>query len=241
MVKSQSMEFRTHVIILQTIFQWTFQPFCCCCCYHPPTKLQEGNVFTGACLSFCSGWVWLLPTIHWSSLYSRDSHPDMGPHCTGTLYQWHLAATTGDLFKLVHFRTPCPPQCWYLVPIETLRLVQVGGMHPTGMLSCYYPQTKFVKVMFSKMSVCPQGGEPGQVPPLGRYTPPDRHTPQAGTPQAFTPPWEGTHWAGTLPPPGQVPPRQVYPPATVHAGIWSTSRRYASHWNAFLLLQVRNG
>ena len=27
------------------------------CCYRPPTKLQEGNVFTGVCSSFCSqGW-----------------------------------------------------------------------------------------------------------------------------------------------------------------------------------------
>ena len=30
---------------------------------------------------------------------------------------------------------------------------QVGGMHPTGMLSCYRPQGK---VMFSQVSVCPQ-------------------------------------------------------------------------------------
>ena len=46
--------------------------------------------------------------------------------------------------------------------------------------------------------------------------------PAAGTPlRAGTPPWAGTPPAGT-------------PPATVHAGIRSTSRRYASHWNAFL-------
>ena len=33
------------------------------------------------------------------------------------------------------------------------------GMHPTGMLSCfnYHPQTKFAKVMFLQVSVCPQG------------------------------------------------------------------------------------
>ena len=46
--------------------------------------------------------------------------------------------------------------------------------------SCYRPQTKFAKVMFSQVSVCPRGGgvcpiacwdtHPQQVPP-GRYTP----------------------------------------------------------------------
>ena len=51
------------------------------------------------------------------------------------------------------------------------------------------------------------GGIPGQVHPPGRYTPPP--------------------WAGTSPP-------DRYTPATVHAGIRSTSGWYASHWNAFL-------
>ena len=32
------------------------------------------------------------------------------------------------------------------------------GMHPTGMHSCYHLQTKFAKVMFLHMCVCPQGG-----------------------------------------------------------------------------------
>ena len=30
---------------------------------------------------------------------------------------------------------------------------QVGGMHPTGMQSCYHLQTKFAKVMFLHLSV----------------------------------------------------------------------------------------
>ena len=66
----------------------------------------------------------------------------------------------------------------------------------------YYPQTKFAKVMFSHVSVCPRGGVPGQVPPW------------AGTPPGQVDPrWAGTRpWAGT-PLPGQVhPPRQVHPP-----------------------------
>ena len=74
----------------------------------------------------------------------------------------------------------------------------------------YRPQTKFAKVMFLQVSVCPWGEY------LGRYTP------QAGTP------------------PRQVHPLGRYTPqATVHAGIWSTSRRYASHWNAFLLKDTK--
>ena len=36
-------------------------------------------------------------------------------------------------------------------------------------------------------------------------------------------------------PPGRHPPRQT-PPCAVHDGIRSTSRWYASHWNAFLFL-----
>ena len=57
---------------------------------------------------------------------------------------------------------------------------------------------------------------------LGRYPPPPaRYTPLAGTP------------------PGRyTAPGQVHPPATVHAGIRSTSGRYASHWNAFLYAEM---
>ena len=38
----------------------------------------------------------------------------------------------------------------------------------------------------------------------------------------------GSTWAGT--------PRAGTPPLTVHAGLRSTSERYASYWNAFLLI-----
>ena len=83
------------------------------------------------------------------------------------------------------------------------------------------------------------GGEvPGQVPP-GRYTaplPPGRSTPPAGTPRIrYNPPGRYTPPAGTPPHPGRyTPPWQVHPPPAVHAGIRSTSGRYASQWNAFL-------
>ena len=35
---------------------------------------------------------------------------------------------------------------------------QAGDMHPTVMLSCYRPQTKIGKVMFSQLFVCLQEG-----------------------------------------------------------------------------------
>ena len=83
----------------------------------------------------------------------------------------------------------------------------------------YRPQTKFAKVMFLHVSVCPQG-VPGQVPP-----------------------WESTP-RGQVHPPGQVHPRQV-PPGQVHNPgssacweIWVTSGRYASYWNAFLFYRI---
>ena len=47
---------------------------------------------------------------------------------------------------------------------------------------------------------------------------------------------------GLLHPPGQTPPRAENPwadtPCAVHAGIRLTSDRYASYWNAFLLLLI---
>ena len=68
----------------------------------------------------------------------------------------------------------------------------------------------------------------------------------AGNPPRQVHPQAGNSLAGT-PPLGRYPTRQVQPPqagtppgrytllATVHAGTRSTSREYASHWNAFLL------
>ena len=92
--------------------------------------------------------------------------------------------------------------------------------------TCYRPQTKFAKVMFSLVSVCPYGW--GCLPHcmLG-YTPPGRHPP------GQRPPTQTPHWADT-PSPGP----QADTPRTVHAGIRSTSGRQASHWNAFLFYNV---
>ena len=80
-----------------------------------------------------------------------------------------------------------------------------------------------------------QAGTPlGWYTPLGRYTPRQVHPRQvhslAGTPpRRYTTPSRYTtpHPAGT--PPRGTPPSAMYP------GIRSTSGRYASYWNAFLL------
>ena len=86
--------------------------------------------------------------------------------------------------------------------------------------------------MFLHVFVCPQEGCLPHCM-LG-------YTPWADNPSGQAPPWADTPpgslgtntpghkhpWADT---PGQAPP------CTVHTGIWSTSGRYASLWNAILL------
>ena len=42
-------------------------------------------------------------------------------------------------------------------PLPTAQWFKAGGMHPTGMHSCYRPQTKFAKVIFLHVSFCPRG------------------------------------------------------------------------------------
>ena len=91
----------------------------------------------------------------------------------------------------------------------------------------------------------PPGMYPPSGTPRGRYIPQlhsqagthprGRYTPWAVTPprQVHTPgqvhiPWAGTH-------PGQVHALGRYTPRSSACWkIWATSRRYASHWNAFL-------
>ena len=83
------------------------------------------------------------------------------------------------------------------------------------------PQTKFAKVMFLHVSVCPRGTEvpgqvlPGQVhpSPLGQV-PPWAGTPWAGTPLVGTPPWPGT-------PPQASTPRQVHHPWAGTSHPWA--------------------
>ena len=109
--------------------------------------------------------------------------------------------------------------------IEVLKKLCFAAFLKWRDLCFYRPQTKFAKVMFSQVSVCPQGG----VYPITCW---DTHTPgpKADTPQADTPPGQTPPWADTTP--GRHHPRHTPPwadnPCIVHAGIWSTSGQYAS-------------
>ena len=62
-------------------------------------------------------------------------------------------------------------------------------------------------------------------PPRTRHHHPREQTP----PRPDTTPWEQTL------PPGAEPPREQTPPREADSSIRSTSGRYASYWNAFLL------
>ena len=75
-------------------------------------------------------------------------------------------------------------------------------------MDSYRPQTKFVKVMFSRVSVCPQGGDeaepPGQTPPPWADTP-TRQTPSGQTPH---------HHPGQTPTWARIPPGHTHPLGT---------------------------
>ena len=113
---------------------------------------------------------------------------------------------------------------------------RAGGIHPTGMQSCfqlrspcvlvvhnYHLQTKFAKVMFLHLSVshsvhregvclraCWDIHPPGQTPPLEQ------------TPPRADPPWEQTPPGGRHPPGSRYPlgadPPRADTPRAVHAG-----------------------
>ena len=88
----------------------------------------------------------------------------------------------------------------------------------------YRPQRSWAKVIFSQACVCPQGGSTsvhtGIYPPESRPPPPpSRH-----------PPWDQTSPWSRQPPGADIPGKQ-----TPAYGQWSTSGRFASYWNAFLL------
>ena len=92
------------------------------------------------------------------------------------------------------------------------RVGELGGQvpfnsSPKGLLDllCYRWQTKFAKVMFSQVSVCPRG----DVCPIVCWD---------------TPPWDQRQT-----PPRQTPPLWADTACAVHTGIRSTSGQYASH------------
>ena len=99
------------------------------------------------------------------------------------------------------------------------------------MYTCYHPQTKFAKVMFSQVSVCPWGGVSVSVQGVGVSVP--RGSLSSGVSV------QGDLFPGGLCPGGFLSGRGSLseegslswrPPGTVMSG------QYASYWNAFLLL-----
>ena len=107
----------------------------------------------------------------------------------------------------------------------------------------YRPQRSWAKVMFLQASVILStgGGEfclsacwdtPGTRPPR---TPPGPHPPEPDPPGPDTHPQP----PGPEPPQEQTPPvADTHPPREADSGIRSTNGRYASYWNAFLLLNL---
>ena len=106
----------------------------------------------------------------------------------------------------------------------------LGGNGTPSWVNFYRPQTKFVKVMFSQVSVCPQGG----VCPIACWDISPR--PEADTHLAIHPPGQT--------PPGQTPherhpqDKMQTPPCAVHAGIQSTSGRYTSPLECILVFFI---
>ena len=111
-------------------------------------NLRKGNVFTAVCLSFCSccigppctefpGFVPLSYLQTWDVIVHRS--PPLPPW-------WHRAVITGDLFKLIHFRTPSPC-CWHLVAIETWTVSASRWLHPSGMFPCILRLSEFCFTM----------------------------------------------------------------------------------------------
>ena len=112
--------------------------------YRPPTKLQEGNIFSRVCLPVCSG----------GKGSSCDCYPwCIGLHQAGTPNpQPRLGSPSGHVTWLYrdfpwlpsrrHVQTCSLKgilQCWHLVATEARSYSrQVGSTHSTGMLSCVY-------------------------------------------------------------------------------------------------------
>ena len=126
----------------------------------------------------------------------------------------------------------------------------------------YRPQRSWAKVIFSQACVknsvhggvsasvhawiYPPGTRPPQTraPPRTRHppdqTPPDQTPPRPDppdqTPPEQTPPDQKPQVLDT--PPEQTPPSGTRPPLEADCSIQSTSGRYASYWNAFLLYDM---
>ena len=96
--------------------------------------------------------------------------------------------------------------------------------------------------VFTRVCVHTGGGSTWAGTPRTRYTPPGQvhHPPdQVNPPGQVHPPGPGTHTAGPGTPSGRYTPRAGTPSGS--SACWeirATSGRYASYWNAFLLIII---
>ena len=118
----------------------------------PATKLGQGYVFTGVCDSVHKGGV--SASVHTGIPHHPGSrhHPRADP--PGSRHPLEQTPPPGSR----HPPKQTAPRSRPPTTEHAGRYSKcVGGMHPTRMQSCYHLQTKFAKVMFLQVSVCPQG------------------------------------------------------------------------------------
>ena len=122
--------------------------------------------------------------------------------------------------------------------------VHRGGCLPQCMLGCQHPPGRQTPPGADTPPPPPDQTPPRAATPWTRHPPGADTLPREDTPQrrhppgADTSPWEQTHTPLGADPPDQTPPEQTPqppPPREADSGIRSTSGRYASYWNAFLL------
>ena len=110
--------------------------------------------------------------------------------------------------------------------------VHRGGRVSASVHAGIHPPSRPPKDQTPQRRHPPRADPPRADTPLGPGTPPPEQTP---TPRDQTP-GADTHTSGTRHPPGQTPPRPDPPrDQTLDCSIRSTSGRYASYWNAFLV------
>ena len=109
------------------------------CNYHLPTKLREGNIFTGVCHSVHGGPYVTITHDMMELTIEGLPHPAPPPYTETPACLpppscwWHLVAKTKDLFKqYVHLRIPY--QCWHLV--AGYWSMYRGRADSIGMYSC---------------------------------------------------------------------------------------------------------
>ena len=100
--------------------------------YRPQTNLREDNVFSCVSLSVQG----VAQQVIGPCPQTYSNFVQLGRHCTGPL-------SSGCIETCSLWGTDCR---------------KAGAWYATEMPSCYRPQTKFAKVMFLQMSVCPWGG-----------------------------------------------------------------------------------